>query len=174
MLFKNQFSLFVATFLIIGFFFLALPEKGISGIGPLGCCKIPPGTICTGCGSQDCSILDSECIALGSANQISGGSVCVDGTTCIIPEDTPGCCVLLDGNCDVRVLDDDLEPELGCSTEGIAWFLETDCSEVSQCPQSVVPAVPTLSGWGLMSLAVVLGILGLVGFMVLRRRKVTA
>ena len=34
--------------------------------------------------------------------------------------------------------------------------------------------IPTLSGWGLMSLAVVLGILGIVGFMVMRRRKVTA
>jgi len=28
---KNKFSLFVATFLIIGFFFLTLPEKGYSG-----------------------------------------------------------------------------------------------------------------------------------------------
>jgi hypothetical protein len=31
MLLKNRISLFVATFLIIGFFFLALPEKGFSG-----------------------------------------------------------------------------------------------------------------------------------------------
>jgi hypothetical protein len=35
------------------------------------------------------------------------------------------------------------------------------------------PTIPTLSEWGLMSLAVVLGILGIVGFMVIRRRKVT-
>ena len=34
--------------------------------------------------------------------------------------------------------------------------------------------IPTLSEWGLISLAVVLGIMGIVGFMVIRRRKVTA
>ena len=33
------------------------------------------------------------------------------------------------------------------------------------------PAVPTLSEWGLIAMA---GILGIVGFMVIRRRKVTA
>jgi len=40
--------------------------------------------------------------------------------------------------------------------------------------QPPVANVPTLSGWGLLSLAVVLGILGIAGFMVMRRRKVTA
>jgi hypothetical protein len=37
--------------------------------------------------------------------------------------------------------------------------------------EPVVSNVPTLSEWGLIAMA---GILGLVGFMVLRRRKVTA
>ena len=32
MIYKNRISLFVATFLIIGFFLLALPEKGYSGV----------------------------------------------------------------------------------------------------------------------------------------------
>jgi hypothetical protein len=40
--------------------------------------------------------------------------------------------------------------------------------------EPVVTNVPTLSEWGLISLAVVLGIMGIVGFMVMRRRKVTA
>jgi hypothetical protein len=52
-----------------------------------------------------------------------------------------------------------------------------ECFDVD-CPppptQPPVANVPTLSGWGLMSLAVVLGILGLVGFLVMRRRKVSA
>ncbi len=34
-----------------------------------------------------------------------------------------------------------------------------------------VPTVPTLSQWGLIAMA---GILGIIGFMVIRRRKVTA
>ncbi|MCH7519997.1 MAG: IPTL-CTERM sorting domain-containing protein [Candidatus Dadabacteria bacterium] len=38
-------------------------------------------------------------------------------------------------------------------------------------PPPVVSSVPTLSEWGLIAMAVVLGI---VGFMVMRRRKVTA
>jgi hypothetical protein len=76
-MFKNQISLFVATFLIIGFFFLALPEEGVSGL-PV--------------------------------------------------------------------------PTLG----------------------PVATSVPTLSGWSLLSLAVVLGILGIVGFLVIRRRKASA
>ncbi len=38
----------------------------------------------------------------------------------------------------------------------------------------LVRPIPTLSGWGLLSLAVVLGILGIVGFLVIRRRKVSA
>ena len=47
------------------------------------------------------------------------------------------------------------------------------CGDVD-CRQKVLTPIPTLSEWGLISLAVVLGILGLVGFMVMRRRKVSA
>jgi len=74
---KNRISLFVTTFLIVGFFFLALPEKGYSGVSP------PPATL-----------------------------------------------------------------------------------------GPVASSIPTLSGWGLLSLAVVLGILGIGAFLVMRRRKV--
>jgi len=170
---KNKLSLFVTTFLIVGFFVLALPEKGYSGINgipQLGCCLIPPGDICTGCGSQDCSILDSECTALSSDNQLSGGKVCVDGTTCVDPFDDRGCCVISAGRC---IENQTLTLGGGCDAEGgRAWFLRTDCSEVPEC--AFVADVPTLSGWGLISLAVVLGIMGIVGFMVMRRRKVSA
>ena len=40
---KNRISLFIATFLIIGFFFLALPEKGYSGVGQIFCCQVGEG-----------------------------------------------------------------------------------------------------------------------------------
>jgi hypothetical protein len=43
-----------------------------------------------------------------------------------------------------------------------------------QCDVPPPPMVPTLSEWGLISLAVVLGILGIVGFMVIRRRRAVA
>ena len=77
---KNRFSLFVTTFLIVGFFFLALPENGYS--------------------------------------QSTNGA----------------------------------SPTLG----------------------PIATNVPTLSGWGLLSLAVVLGILGIAAFMVMRKKKATA
>ncbi|MCH7519899.1 MAG: IPTL-CTERM sorting domain-containing protein [Candidatus Dadabacteria bacterium] len=45
--------------------------------------------------------------------------------------------------------------------DGLAWL--DDCG--------VVATIPTLSEWGLIAMA---GVLGIVGFMVIRRRKVTA
>ncbi|MCH7519374.1 MAG: IPTL-CTERM sorting domain-containing protein [Candidatus Dadabacteria bacterium] len=42
---------------------------------------------------------------------------------------------------------------------------------VSCIAEVAVTPIPTLSEWGLIAMA---GILGIVGFMVLRRRKVTA
>jgi len=49
-----------------------------------------------------------------------------------------------------------------------------ECPEPTPTPPPSVTNIPTLSGWGLLSLAVVLGILGIAGFIVIRRRKVTA
>ena len=168
-MFRNQVSLFVATFLIISFFFLALPEKGLgNGENPLGCCFIPD-VICTGCGSQNCSILLSECTALSSKNQLAAGEACV-GTMCMDPVGDQGCCVISAGNC---IENQTLALSGGCDAEGgRAWFLRTACSEVPQC--TLVTNVPTLSEWGLLSLVVALGIMGIIGFMVMRRRKVSA
>ena len=106
----------VIAFLIIGFFFLALPEKGYSGVMPLGgCCISEPGCI-------EFSPDDGLILCVGGS-LISGG-VC------------------------------------------------TQLGPGGQCVEPPAPAaVPTLSEWGLLAMA---GILGIVGFMVMRRRKVTA
>jgi len=111
---KNRFSLFIATFLIIGFFFLALPENGYSGLAmtPIGCC------------------------------QLEGGGGCADA-----------------------------EDGIRC-TAG-AFFPDQICNDATgQCIQPAINTpIPTISEWGLIAMA---GILGIVGFMVIRRRKVTA
>jgi len=108
MMFRNQVSLFVAAFLIIGFFFLALPEKGFSQDG---CCQSTENT----------------CF-----NIVDGGG--------------PAACLIID-------------------------FVDgAFCSEGQCIPPTVVTPIPTLSEWGLIAMA---GILGIVGFMVIRRRKVT-
>jgi len=113
MMIKNRISLFVATFLVIGFFFLALPEKGYSGVSldpPRGCCQ-----------------------AEGS---------CFNVRTLVCISEPPS----------------------------IGPFVGEFCNEETDLCMAP-PAVPTLSEWGLITMA---GILGIVGFMVIRRRKVTA
>jgi len=169
MMIRNRISLFVATFLIIGFFFLALPEKGYSGtngLSQLGCC-VDNVEICIGCGSLGCAINESECGEIGGEG-LSRGDVCFNNGFCLPPKDDDlGCCVISAGTCNGGELFVD------CDAVGIAWFFDTDCSEVPQCAP-VATNVPTLSGWGLLSLAVVLGILGIAGFMVMRRKKVAA
>ena len=66
-----------------------------------------------------------------------------------------------------------------CCTEGapitqnqiLDWY-EVVNRAFDQCTEPVVlQPIPTLSEWGLIAMA---GVLGIVGFMVMRRRKVTA
>jgi len=57
MLIRHQISLFIITFLIVGFFILALPEKGFSGTPDLGCCKPPEGP-CFETDQEGCSQAD--------------------------------------------------------------------------------------------------------------------
>ncbi len=113
---KDMISLFIAAFLITGFFILALPEKGFSGVAqpPTGCC-IGPNDECVNFGD-----LPVACLI---------GSVVEDGT---------------------------------CSVEGPGGI----CSEVIPGPAPI----PTLSEWGLIAMA---GVLGMAGFLIIRKRKVT-
>jgi len=161
---KNRISLFVSTFLIISFFFLALPENGYSGMPiNVGCCI--GADECLGCGSSDCAITRNECDDIINTALWVPDFVCIQGVGCQdLPEEL-GCCVISEGECQNEQTIEQ------CNGEGAAWFLQTDCSELLQCPQAVVSAVPTLNEWGLIAMA---GILGIVGFLVIRRRKVSA
>jgi len=110
-------STFVIAFLIVGFFFLALPEKGYSGAMPFvfpGCCQLEEPII--------------ECGTIG-----------------------------------------DIEDLNECG--GIPFSGE-ECNEEGMCTGGkVITPIPTLSEWSLIAMA---GILGIIGFMVIRRRKVSA
>ncbi len=118
---KNRISLFLATFLVVGFFFLAMPEKGYSQeMGP-GCCQY-----------EDVEFY--ECV------EISPGLIC--------PFSNIG--------------------------PAVDFFPNGICNRSTGLCSNIIPLtknVPTLSEWGLIIMA---GILGIVGFMVIRRRKVTA
>lgn len=94
-MFRNQISLFVVTFLVVGLFFLVLPEKGFSGIGTgLGCC-VDSSNICIGCGSLECAINGSECIAAGGVNS-NQLQICLKENADIVSEcSNLPCCRLL-------------------------------------------------------------------------------
>jgi len=160
---RNKFSLFVATFLVIGFFFLALPEKGYSQRNDLGCCETSE-TTCTGCGSLNCAIRINDC---DGGFGFASGQVCMGGGLCIEDASGLGCCVISEGNC----IDGPGFEECDLDFESLAWFQGAQCSEVPECEVNVVSAVPTLSEWGLIAMVAVLGI---VGFLVIRRRKVSS
>jgi len=120
---KKQISLFAATFIFIGFFFMAMPEEGYSGTMPLppGCCQY--------------IIVSPE-----------------NGFFC---EDITG------GICEER---------LGVGL--LDFFPGESCNEETNlCPSFRTSSIPTLSEWGLVAMA---GVLGIIGFMVIRRRKVAA
>jgi hypothetical protein len=152
-----------------------LPEKGYSGLGDLGCC-IDDGLNCIGCGLQedglDCAITQDNCPIGGTNFEVGQVCLTVPGGEDRCDPDTSsfGCCVLEGGSCeDGRVF--------GLCNSNAAWFQGVQCSEVPECPQFVPPInnitspIPTLSQWGLIAMA---GVLGIVGFIVMRRRKVSA
>ncbi|MGB2692659.1 MAG: IPTL-CTERM sorting domain-containing protein [Thermodesulfobacteriota bacterium] len=59
----------------------------------------------------------------------------------------------------------------GCNFLGGFFFRGQICNEQTGFCEPAVTDVPTLSEWGLVAMA---GVLGLVGFMVIRRKKATA
>jgi len=115
---KNRISLFVATFLVVGFFFLAMPEKGYSQEPVFeGCCQY------TG---------------------VQGGNMCYQSSSL--------CKKFKDYTFD-------------------GFFEGETCNEETGYCIDPITDVPTLSEWGLITMA---GVLGIIGFMVIRRRKATA
>ena len=83
---KDMFSLFVAVFLIVGFFFLALPEKAFSGfaIPSTGCC-IGPNDECVNFGGGAVACLVGSIVDDGTCTFEGPGGVCTNE----IPISTP-------------------------------------------------------------------------------------
>jgi len=158
-------STFVIAFLIIGFFFLALPEKGYS---QLGCCV--DNNLCVGC-EIDCSTSEPFCTSKGGA--FEEGGVCVNpggGEICGgFLENPTGCCVTEQGNC----FDDETFNQCNINIAGgEIWLPGRSCFEVPECAApAVVSAVPTLTQWSLIAVAVVLGV---ISFIVIRRKKASS
>lgn len=58
-----------------------------------------------------------------------------------------------------------------CITNFGTFFPDDTCNQTTNMCQGEVTDVPTISEWGLIAMA---GILGIVGFMVIRRKQATA
>ncbi len=117
-------STFVIALLVLGFLFLALPEKGNAGMSPPGlftfpgCCQFSSGPEGNECGTVD-----------------NGAEL------------------------------------LGCfEAEGQPFSGET-CNEETNLCSGFAATVPTLSQWGLITMVAILGV---IGFMVIRRKKASA
>jgi len=116
---KNRISIFITTFIIVGFFFLALPEKGYTGTDGM----LPPIEAC-------CQLVDG--------------------------------CFDLDGHGGEDML------IRACLAESVVVGV---CNESTGLCEPLAKNVPTLSEWSLIAMA---GFLGLVGFMIVRRKNATA
>ncbi len=129
-----------------------------------GRCCIDDGA-CVGCDSA-CSTSESFCKAQGGSIEGDPGQSCVAGTSgaeCRFFLGGRGCCVIAQGNC----VDGEILASCFVDGSGELLIIGESCSELSQCQAPI----PTLSEWGLIAMA---GVLGIVGFMIIRRRKVTA
>ena len=69
---RDMFSLFIAVFLIAGFSFLALPEKGFAGLAvpSTGCCITPIG---------DCTNFDGDAVACLAESVLENGTCTFEG-----------------------------------------------------------------------------------------------
>jgi len=127
----------------------------------------PPPTSCCVIGENDC-VDDqdmTQCDAAGGSLDVD--TFCDDIPECNVPLPGEGCCVLGVNDC----INDQTADE--CNEAGGAIEIGVSCPFVPTCNNVMPPPrnVPTLSEWGLIAMA---GILGIVGFMVIRRRKATA
>ncbi len=158
-------TLTVFTFLIFSFLLLALPQTSLSSV-PQGCCINDATNTCLGCPVGGCATQEEFCLDNGGT--VAGEGICQDspiGAICESVDFEVGCCVVEPGDC----LDNEGSRSCFDGEHGIFWHPGTACEQVREClnPRNV----PTLNEWGLISMA---GILGIVGFMVMRRRKATA
>jgi hypothetical protein len=179
-MFKKQISFFFATLIIIGFSITALSENANAGI-PMPACSIfiekieIPGTgrdfdfQLTGSVDDNFSLTNGESEVLEYGENGNGVLIenipvgytldieCTEGAEDCPEFDVSEPCLrittLEDGNGVTIVCDDSATNDTGSCT-----FTNTLIAQA---------AVPTLSEWGLLSIA---GLLGIIGFIVIRKR----
>lgn len=171
---RKSISMFVLPLLIFGFIFLALPEKGYAGTPSStfgSCCIDSSDGECITCEFFGCAYSRSFCQQeLGGDFDAGAGGVCVSeqGQARCGDGDPgePGCCVIAQGSCQDEVIRGNCFDDQGEGAE--FWVFNESCSNVPECEPTERP-IPTLNHWGLITLA---GVLGIIGFLAIRKRMV--
>lgn len=164
---------FFSTLLAVSIFSvlisISLTGKALAGMDfNLGCCVSENGTSqCVGCGEfgENCAVPQDDCLLELGGTFFQGGSFCSEGlpgAECFTGGDSFGCCVIEPGSCEDAVV--------VSSCGGELWLVQTSCENVPQCT-SPAAEVPAISKWGIVAVAAVLGIMG---FIVIRKRKAVA
>ena len=171
---KKSISIFISSFLIVGILLLAAAENVYAGppANTFGSCCITQDRECIGCEFFGCAYSRSFCEQeLGGDFEPGVGGVCVtegDQTRCGDGDpEIPGCCVIEEGICEDEIIRGNCFNDQGEGAE--FWVFQEACSNVPACEPRERP-IPTFSQWGLIALAVVLGIFG---FIAIRRKIVS-
>jgi hypothetical protein len=161
MIYKNQISVFVVSFLIGGFFLLTFQPLSPNAYAAV-CCVGSIGGVCAPAGP--CSI--EECPGSQSSPVCDGSN---DGVSCTCPTPPPICCVgSIGGVC---------APAGPCSIEECPGSQSSPVCDGSNegvsctCP-TPPSAIPTLNQWGMIIMAGVLGLFAVIGLFVMRRGSV--
>ena len=148
---RKSISTIVISFFVVSFLILALPEKGYSGF------SVP--------GVPECCQLNDSCFNFNEPGSPSGppGPPGPPG-----PVDPPGPPGPPGPSGPPGPPGPPGAPSPACTLDGLVQGAV--CNDITgRC--EVLRNVPTLSEWGLV---VVAGLLGIIGFMVIRRRRATS
>jgi len=131
-------------------------------------CNVPPpGEGCCVVGDNNClnNQTEEECPIPPNVEWVEDVA-CSSVPQCDIPPPGLGCCVLGENDC----INDQNEDE--CDAAGGNLELRLSCSSVPECnvmpPPPVVSNVPTISQWGMIAMA---GLLGIFSLLIIMRRK---
>ena len=161
-------STFVIALLVFSFFFLALPEKGYSGIGIIPPCPCDTAELSDGLTGNE--IVDIIC----------PGGILSEDSSFILERDEVFIHIDIPPKPDYQVSENNIgDKHCTINSDGVLHVtIQITDEEYELCRERLILGcnlsarnVPTLSEWGLIAMAAGLGILG---FMVIRRRKVTA
>ena len=168
-------SIFIIALCLLGFLSLVFPDKA-SAQDPAtfgSCCSLSID-VCATCDFPGCAYSRDYCEEeLGGDFESGAGGVCVDepdrGPRCGDGDlELDGCCVVEEGNCQDGVIRGNCFDDQGEGAD--FWAFNESCSNIPQC-EPKQRSVPTFNHWGLIATA---GILGIVGFIVIRRKLASA